>query len=140
MVGVSVAFTARADALTPQGVVGWGSVARALALRVLRDDDTTLGRLRGVTADDGLLLLGDSLPWVDGVSYLGCDPHAPLLLLPTHLCPNVPVDAFERAVRRRAEGLRPPIAVFCDPPRLLSVAEARPLHRARLQVWITARS
>ncbi len=142
MAGMTVEFALRPDPLEPLCVVGVGAVARALASRALRSDDASLQALRGVATEDALLLLGprESLPWVDGVVYLGCDPGAPLLLLPTQRRPTAPVDAFERAILRRLRHAPPPIAVLTHPPRLVSVAEARPVARARLQAWLEGAS
>jgi MoxR-vWA-beta-propeller ternary system domain bpX5 len=138
MSAVPVEFERRSLPLEPCGVVGTGRVGRSLAKRVLSMDDGVLCALRGVAHEDTLLLLGasEALPWVDGVSYLGLDPGAPLLLLPTQLRPNAPLDAFERAIIRRAEGLCPPIAVLVEPPRLVPLAEARTIDRRRLQAWL----
>jgi MoxR-vWA-beta-propeller ternary system domain bpX5 len=138
MSSVSVTFEVRSRALEPSCVVGVGFVARALARRVLSRDDGDLGVLRGIASADILVLLGvaDTLPWVDGVTYLGCDPEAPRLLLPTLQRPTVPVGAFERALLRRAQGIQGPIAVLIEPPRLIPIAEARPLERQRLHAWL----
>ena len=138
MPGIAVAFHNRSVPLEPRCVVGTGAVSRALGARVLRYPDARLESLRGVVADGTLLLLGasDCLPWVDGATYLGCDPEAPFLLLSTRHRPNVPVDAFERALLRHAQSIPPPIAVLLHPSRLVSVADARILERARLQHWV----
>ncbi len=142
MSGISVSFRPRTPALEPIGVVGLGEVALALAERVLRGEERALSELRGIASRGLLLLLGpaESLPWVDGVSYLGRDPGAPLLLLPTRLRPDVPVDAFERALLLRDPRVRPPLAVLVDPPRLVPVEGARPLDRGRLGAWLEAMS
>lgn len=89
-----------------------------------------------------------ALPWVDGVVYLGRDAAAPRLLLPTALCPSVAVELFEPAMLRHLERGRgadkraplPPFAVVPagpgEPPLLFSLAEARPISRARLTRWL----
>ncbi len=134
-------FRPRAIALEALCVAGVGPVARALATRALARDDAWLATLRGVTSGDALFLLGasEALPWVDGALYLGRDDAAPLLLTPTNAAPDVPADVFERAIVRHAGVLVPPIAVLPAPRRLVSVAAARPVERARLAEWLAAR-
>ena len=130
----------RSDVLEPIAVVGIEQVARALAERLLAMDDERLSALRGVAAKGLLLALGegDALPWVDGVTYLGRDPGAPSLLLPTTLRPAMALDLFERAIARHASGLERPLAVLPSPPRVLSVAKARPIERAIVRAWLEA--
>ncbi len=137
-----VAFVSREVALAPLCVGGLGDVARALARWVLRDDGPRLSELRGVAANDVLLLMGaaETLPWVDGVFYLGKDPHAPRLLLPTQLRPDVPLAAFEQAIVRHVGELESPIAVLAHPCKLIPLAEARPVNRERLAAWLKGAS
>lgn len=89
-----------------------------------------------------------ALPWVDGVVYLGRDAAAPRLLLPTALRPSVAVELFEPAMLRHLErgrgaDKRPPLPPFAvvpaapgAPPLVFSLAEARPISRARLTRWL----
>ncbi len=139
---VLVEFVGRDESiapLTPIAAVGLelGGVAEALAKRLLALSDHELSQLRGVAGDGVLLVLGDAnaLPWVNGITYLGVDPRAPRLLVPTMLTPNLPIELFEQALLRdlRAE---PPIAVLTAAPRLISLAAALPIDRAALQAWL----
>src|SRR5579871_6188987 len=125
--GIPVAFRPRAVPLAPVAVAARGEAAAALASRLARRDDAALGRLSGVSAPGLLLVIGavEELPWVDGVVYLGRDPAAPSLLLPTALEPDVPAPLFERAVLARARSAAPPIAVLVDPPALVGAGAAR---------------
>jgi hypothetical protein len=133
-------FTPRADSLEPEAVIGTGPAARALARRLLRLPDANLAALRGVAGDDLIALMGDAdaLPWVDGVTYLGRDADAPRLLLPTTLRPAVTLDVFERAIARHAGKVASPWAVLAAPPRVISLADARPVERAHLLRWLGA--
>lgn len=136
-----ISFSPRDDSLAPIAVAGLGPVARALAERLLRLDDDQLGALRGAAADGLLLVTGETaaLPWVDGVVYLGCDPAAPRLLLPTMLRPSAPLAVFERAVARLAASEFSPWAVLADPPQIFSAACVCPIERAHLQQWLETR-
>ncbi len=140
MTRVGIAFSPRSDILDPLAVVGLGPVARALAERLLRLTDDQLLGLRGLVGNDLLLVLGrtESLPWVDGVEYLGRDPVAPRLLIPAMLRPVVATDVFERAIARHASTLASPWAVLVSPALLISVAEARPIERGHLETWLGA--
>jgi hypothetical protein len=140
---VPIAWRPRSAPLEPVGMAARGEAARALARRLLARSDEDLARLTGVAGQDLILLLGDSalLPWVEGAAYLGRDPRAPSLLLPTNREPSVPLPLVERALVLRAghsraghSKIEPPLAVLLDPPFLASVLEARPLIRRRLQL------
>lgn len=143
----AVTFCRREDPLEPVCAVGAGAVGRALAMRVRARLSHDGERLSGVVAGDIVLFMGEAarLPWVDGVLYLGRDPRAPRLLLPTQQRPSVPLEAFERAVWRRAAHaagrsgaplLHGPIAILLDPERILSVAEARPVDPVALDEFL----
>src|SRR5215470_16947292 len=96
---IEVTWRARLFPLAPIGAAARGNAARALARRLLARDDEALGLLKGVAGSGVIIVLGEeeSLPWVDGVSYLGRDERAPSLVLPTVLEPSVPPELFERA-------------------------------------------
>ncbi|APR84264.1 Hypothetical protein A7982_09613 [Minicystis rosea] len=138
---IPVAFRPRAVPLGILAAAARDAAAVALAKRLLARDDAALAALTGVSAPGLLVVLGDAatLPWVDGVVYLGRDPEAPSLLLPTALEPDVPAPLFERAVLARSQG-GAPIAVLLDPSMLVSVAGARPIERALLGSFVAVRS
>src|SRR5580704_8142559 len=135
-----ITFSPRADILDPVAVAGLGPAARALANRLLRLTDEQLRELRGAAGDNLLIVLGEtsSLPWVDGVAYLGRDPDAPRLLVPTMVRPDLALDVFERTVARRTAALPGPWAVLLSPPQLFSVAHAAAIERDRLHAWLEA--
>jgi hypothetical protein len=137
---VDIVFAPRTDTLDPVAVIGTGPVARALAQRLLRLPDAALAALRGVAGDGLVALIGEAaaLPWVDGVVYLGRDADAPRLLLPTTLRPAVAVEVFERAIARQAGKLASPWAVLVAPPRVIPLADARPVERAHVHRWLGA--
>lgn len=148
--GIAAWLVPRPVPLPAAAAVAAGVTSRALARRLLEEPDERLAGLRGVTGDSLLAVLGaaDALPWVDGVSYLGCDPDAPRLLLPTTLGPGIAAALFEAAVLRHVEsrfhdetgGRRaaplPPFAVLDRPRWVFSLAGAAPVTRARLVAWL----
>lgn len=111
---ITVGWRARAVPLDPLAVVGTGLVATALL-------ECAEG-LRGVRTSDAVVLVGDDLPWVDGCRYLGRDPAAPGVYLPTELEPDVPVALFAAALQRRHAG---PVAVW--PGVAVSLLKLRPV-------------
>lgn len=140
---VPIAWRPRPAPLEPVGMAARGEAARALVRRLLARSDQDLARLTGVAGQDLILLLGNAgdtalLPWVDGAIYLGRDPRAPSLLLPTNREPAVPLPLVERALVLRAGRLKvePPLAVLLDPPLLASALEARALVRRRLSLLL----
>lgn len=147
---ISVAWHPRPSPLEACAVAASGVAARTLALRCLARDDEQLAALRGVSVGrDGLILLGDFgvLPWADGALYLGRDDQAPSLLLPTTLQPDAPLALFERTLLHQlqtapqpdnANAQTPPLAVWPSQNAVVSLSQARPLDRARLQTWLDA--
>jgi hypothetical protein len=100
-------------------------------------DDLSLAQWSAVSTSDVLVLLGDgqTLPWVDGVRYLGRDPLAPHLLLPTNREPDVPVDLFERALIHRSP-VPSPFAVVPELGKVISLSSAKELSRQVLASWL----
>ena len=132
-----VAWSPRDPPLPALAVVGVGPVALALARRVLAVEDAALARWSGVAGPGVLVLLGDteSLPWVDGVVYLGRDAAAPSLLLPCTLAPSVAPALLDRALVARARA-GTPLAVLPRSGHLVPVGAARPVSRETLGVWL----
>jgi hypothetical protein len=66
-------------------VAARGPVARRLLERLRRLPDDRLARLEGGATESLVIALGapEDLPWVDGVTYLGREPDAADLLVPT---------------------------------------------------------
>lgn len=128
---IPIRWSARAVPLTPTAVVACGPVAARLADRLLTFADDLLLRLRGVAGRDLIVLTGESsdLPWLDGVDYLGRDPLAPGLYIPTTLEPTPSVVLLERALRRRAPQLAAPLALIPAAAPEHFAASARPAAR-----------
>ena len=129
----------RQEPRVPAAVVAFGDVAKDLARKLLRSDDAKWPSLKGVATSDGIVLLGEaeSLPWVDGVSYLGSDERAPHLLLPTNREPNVPLDLLQQALIERSP-FPPPLALIEARNIVVSLAQARELHRDVLSSWLSS--
>jgi hypothetical protein len=130
----ALTFHPRPTPLAPEMALAEGSAAR----RLLCIEDAALARLSGVCAADLLAVLGAEadLPWVDGVRYLGRDPSAPALFLPTALAPAAPLPLLERALLAAASAGGAPLAVLPEPLRVVPLGAARPVERARLARWL----
>ena len=135
---MSIDFTQRETILDPVAVVGLGNAARALAHRLLALEDDRLQKLRGAAGEGILIALGEAaaLPWAPGVTYLGQEPDAPRLLVPTMLRPAIAFDVFERAVARHVAPLSAPWAVLSSPARVFSVAAATTIDRKQIRKWL----
>ncbi len=136
---INIRWTQRDDPLMPVGVAAVGDQAHALARRALRGDCTGLmDRLRAVATVDALLLLGcvSDLPWVEGAVYLGKDPKAGSLLIPTNMVPSVPIDAVARCFVTYFADVQPPIVILPEHRRVFSSAPALPLARSHLVRWL----
>lgn len=125
---IPVRWRARLQPLPPAAVVGCGAVAEALLRRMARVSEDTLATFEGVAGPGVLVVLGEAnpLPWVDGVVYLGRDPRAPRLLLPTAQEPELHPGLLEQAVLLRSKGSWK-TAVLLDPPRLIVLEAPRML-------------
>jgi hypothetical protein len=134
---MQVQLVRRAAPLQPCAVVAQGDIARRLAQRMCSADDVVLHRLRVIVAHGRVIILGvdSDLPWVDGVSYLGIDPDAPTLRMPTTLAPSVASDIFERAIQQRIKG-QPVVALLPDPLRIMSLDGASRWTRGDWQTWL----
>lgn len=128
----------RTEPLQPAALAAVGAAADQLLRQVLARDDSAIRAWKGVSTPDSIVLLGEepTLPWVDGVIYLGRNPVAPQLLLPTTHDPGVPPDLLERALVRRCP-FPPPLALFAE--RVISLSEAGELHRPALLRWLARR-
>lgn len=121
---IEVTWRVRARPLEAVAVVGRGPVAHALADRVLRAPESW----SGVVGDRLLVVVGEDLPWVDGVTYLG-RAH-PALWLDTRREPDVPLDWLVQRLCRSG-----PVAWVHEPDALVPLAELAPLHLPTLQAW-----
>ncbi|MEZ4322005.1 MAG: hypothetical protein R3F61_31325 [Myxococcota bacterium] len=128
---IPVDWAPRDPPLLPLGVAGRGDVAARLARRVLASRGAP--GWRAVVGDRLLVVLGDALPWVDGVVYLGADPRAPRLLHDSRLMPSVPPDLLARRIHARVPGL---VAWLHAPDVLVPLADAEPIHPPALSAWL----
>ena len=135
---IEVAWRPRSSPLAPVGLAARGAeAATRLAQRLLSEPDEVLSSLKGVCAPQLLLILGqgESLPWVDAVTYLGRDERTPSLLLPTTLEPSVPLPLLERAIAGRFKNVSP-CALLVNPGLIVPLAEARAVARPALALWL----
>jgi hypothetical protein len=141
---IPLGWIARAVPLPARAVFARGPAARALARRLLDTPAERLRALRGCASDggDALFILSSdgeaALPWADGACYLGHDPAAPDLLLPTNRAPAAPVDLVAAALAARLGGRGPWAVVPRDGGGLtaIAVAGAAPVARPRLDAWL----
>lgn len=125
-------FVPRSDPLPARAVAG----GKALAQRLLARPDDELHQFQVVVAGALLIAAGpaDLLPWTNGAVYLGSDPRAPALLMPTTQQPNVHPQLLERALRRLSGAAAGPLALL--PPHVVPLLRAAPPSRARLTAWV----
>lgn len=136
--GIAIEWSPREPPLQPVAVMAAGRAAAALARRLLTCSADDLASLQGVVSASAVVILGEeeALPWVDGALYLGRDPVAPRLLLPTTSMPSVPVAWLERSLLARIEAQDAPWALAPTLALLVSAAAALPLDRSRIEEWL----
>lgn len=141
--GVGVTWSPRSEPLVPCACIARGPIARTLGHTMLTWDATRLARVKACAGEGVLVLLGESadLPWSDGVVFLGRDPAAPHLLLPTNRRPDVPVDLFARAVAAHLpEAAKAGVILPDETDALLwvPVVAAGPVERESLEAWMAS--
>ena len=130
-------WIARDTPLLPTAVAAHGPASLRLAHRLLQLSDESLSQLEGVAGRQLILIqgAGEQLPWADGVQYLGVDPAAPFLLLPTNYRPSLPEAFLQKALLKKAESSGR-LAVLPSPLLLVPLHEARPIFRSVLAAWL----
>jgi hypothetical protein len=133
-----VTWKSRREHLPPAAVAGRG-VSRCIIMeRLRRRTPAELAALHIVVADDYFVVMGEcgTLPWVSGSFYLGRDPDAPTLLLPTALEPTLPVNLLEEVIHTRFPMHLGQTAVFPHPLHLMPLANARLLTDDAVFAWL----
>jgi hypothetical protein len=139
---VQVTWRARFPPIAPSLAVARGACARALARHLGAWPDERLARLAGGAGGELLVVAAPEreLPWVDGIIFLGVDPAAPRLRLPTALEPSLPSDLLERLLLPpggRGAPAQAPLAVLPEANAAglatIAVGALRPLDRDRLR-------
>jgi len=120
-------------------VVGVGPAAAALGRRLRDGPADRLAGLRGCLLAGEvplLLLLGPAalLPWADGVVYLGREPDAPRLLVPTTLIADVPAALLARAAAARSGSGA--VALLPASGALIDLSGAGAIEPAALAAWL----
>ena len=118
-----IAWVPRAEPLTPRGAFAAGPMVVPWVKRLLKATDVALACWSGVGDRQRVLVIGEGLPWVDGLVWLGVDPEAPGLYLPC-----VRVTEIHPALI--ASRILLPAALL--PDCVVALAQARPLARERL--------
>jgi hypothetical protein len=115
-------FIVREPPLPIAGAAGIGAVADALLAAVRAAPDPS--RWVGVAGDGVVVIVGDAIPWVDGAIWLGRDPAAPGLLLPT--TSRVVVEGVDAAAWMAS---RLGLAALLPDARVVPLVGARPVER-----------
>ena len=118
--------------LAADGVAGVGEVGKALARRLLVRPDA--GSFRGVAGETTLVLLGRDPPWTDGAVYLGREPGAPGLWVPTRL--QLDLDASQVSRKLRGMGLIGPVALLPEQGMAIPLSDAGPVVIETLREWL----
>ncbi|MFO0658637.1 MAG: hypothetical protein U0165_02205 [Polyangiaceae bacterium] len=139
--GVTVSWVLREPPLEPAGCSAFEGAAIRLAERLLEihsSDSARIERLSGVATPEALFVLGaaEDLPWCDGVAYVGRDPEAPALLLPTTHRPSVHPALLQQALLRAGGGATR-LLVRAVPPSIFPVDRAAPIARSLIERWLT---
>lgn len=97
MTVVPLAWISREPPLPVAAAVGEGPVGRRLAAALLGGGGAETTSVSAALGRNVLLVIGDDLPWVDGLHYLGWQGD---LLTHTHTTPMVAADLLAARLRR----------------------------------------
>lgn len=111
--------------LAPRAALAEGPAVARWARRLLRAPD--LSAWSGVGDRSAMFVSGEDLPWADGLLWLGVDPAAPGLYLPTTREPDVHPALLARRIELPAALL---------PDRILALRHARPLARELVEALL----
>lgn len=115
------------------GAVAHGEAVERWARRLMAEPADVLRTLRVARFETALVVLGDPLPWVDGLTYLrACEGDASILL-PTTARLSVPEALFARALRTDHPALPSLLAVVPHTRELLPLGTTESLTLADLQ-------
>lgn len=131
----------RSEPLAVAGMHASGEPARALA-RLLAARPAASRRIAAVSSGGGIIATGDAdaLPWIDGATWLGREPEAPSLLVPTCTALTPHARLVLALLERRYASLAFPLALI---PRAETIVIV-PLGGARspggepLAAWIAS--
>jgi len=126
---LNVNWRARHSMLEATAAVATGREAAFLARRCLVQPEVSWF---GVIAEDTLLLLGKSLPWCEGIIYLGADSDAPCLLMPVYLEPDKPVSLVEESLRKTLALSTGAFAGLPSASRVIDLRGKQPLEASAL--------
>jgi hypothetical protein len=107
-----IRFAPRASPLRVAGVHASGDAAITLA-RLLTKRPDAARQLAAVSSGDAIVVIGtaSALPWIDGAVWLGREPEAPELLVPTHLGLFVHPALVLAALRKQHPAVALPVAL-----------------------------
>lgn len=137
MDAIEIVWMPRDEPLLPVVVLGIGKVAYTLG-RALSKRPELLAVAEVVAGPELICVRAPTelLPWADGVIYLGREPTAPDLLLPTTLTPHVAPTLLLKACIRA--GHAAPLCVLPQPRCIISLARARTVDPPTLDAWLHA--
>ena len=88
---MKISWEAAEPPLSPVAVAGHGTVGTQLAARA-----TATPNWESIQFSEWCVVIGDQLPWIDGVIYLGLLPGTTDVLIPVHHRPQLHPDLVAR--------------------------------------------
>lgn len=131
---ISISWSPTDTPLQPCVAVATDSIAAQLLQKLITMDDAALAAYKGVAGKNIVLISGDSLPWVNGIRYLGSDPQAPNLFVPTNLQCNIPLALLDKAIKRQVANT--PVALLPELNAMVSFQQALSVCRDLVSDWL----
>ena len=130
----------RPTPLKPIACAAKNDKATNLLRQLLEYSENALTQLQGVASDKHVVIEGpiESLPWCDGVIYLGKEPDEPRLWMNTTLQSKDP-SMWLRQKLIDSQHLNPPLVLLSSKEaqtEVISMARSTPLSRNTIQQWL----
>lgn len=127
----------RAEPLAPAAFEARGEAARAWVRRYLHRQHRVAPL--GVRHEDSIVVVGDELPWSEGLRWLGKEPDAPALLVPTRLGLAPHPALVSAALTRAREASEFPLVLLpsgSERIEVIALGMARPLSESALHRFL----
>lgn len=127
--------------LAPMAFEARGEAARSW-VRAYLQRSTSAPSALGVYVGDRIVVMGEGLLWADGLRWLGKEPGAQRILVPTRLALEPHAALVASALERAHPRLTFPLAVLpSESPTLeiVPLGKARPLDATQLEQWLLER-
>lgn len=113
-----------------------GATSIKLGRRLLAYENNRLEQFKAVASHNLLIIASENsqLPWVDAIIYLGCDPAATQLYMPTLLKPNLAVALLQKRCLQLYQ--QSPLAILPATNQIVALQSLQTIDKSSIRHWI----